>query len=158
MENYTKLNVTIELDTFYQEFLKSYFKTKKGATFAFPKRHELNQILELGLQKQPKNYKPKDYGQKTFKILIPYISWKDVRTYNYISKRIEIVLRRHIISFFRIIFHEEMNKLATLNLQKKERVEIFIVNYNINPKYYDRLIKDYQRYIVSLRRIKSKKK
>ena len=62
--------ITICLDRHYQRFLRAKFKCRKE-TFEFPQRHKFNTILEHFVTEAPDNYEDVDYGERSFKILLP---------------------------------------------------------------------------------------
>jgi len=149
--------VNIKLDKFLQEFLCSYFKTPENSFFSFPKGHDLNVKLGILLKKYDGNVTT-NYGENNFKIELLFSDVKNVNTYNHLSKTNAAILTNHISLFYKTVFHEEMNRLRNIGFNKKESVEIFLSNYYLDPKWYDRLIKDYHRYSNRISSIKYRKK
>ncbi len=97
--------------------------------------------------------------ESTFEIELPYSSEKDVRSYNYLSPKRERILIENIILFYKMVFHEEINRLRNLvGFPKKQAVILFMDNYQINDDYYDRVIRSYNRWVEKQSRYKKRKK
>jgi len=142
--------VVIKLDPFYQHFLREHFNQRDEIVFSFPKGHDLLKKFEILLTKYPLDKSQPDHGESKFMIEVPYMQHKNPYVYNYISETRNNILGATIKNFTKMIFHEHMNKYAKVGFQKKQCIEIFMEEYNIDPKYQDRLTKDYQRWIEAV--------
>lgn len=149
---------TIKLDPFLQEFLRGYYNCA-NLVFKFPRED----ADELHLAKKfndlydipPVNYKPFNFGEWEFRIEVPYQDNKDPFYCNYLSKNTMEILANKVFKAFRDDFYDFiMDKRAKGWEEYKDIVLLYMECRRISPQYFDRLIKDYQRW----RNIKKNKK
>ncbi len=151
-------SVTIKLDPFLQDFLRGYFQQPDG-NFVFPKASDFNLKISMLLSKSSASNCIVDVEkEKRFTIQLWNNEYKNVQVYNNLSQRNSDILSEHIYAFFKVIFHEEVNKLRNIGFNKQESVLVFMSNYSLVEDYYDRLIKAYQRYMVNVASIKLRQK
>lgn len=149
--------VTLRIDPFYQRFLRAYFNCI-GPVMEFPPKSDFNLLLTFlankPTSKQIKNnLKPRDFGEYSFKVALPYIKHKDVFYYNYFSERSMQIFQRRIYLFFQLIFHCEMDEgIHNLGLSKKNAIQQFIERYDLLVDDEDRIVKAYFRYEERLRK------
>lgn len=149
----------IRLEPFLQEFLRGYFRWN-NQVFNFPRR-DLNVSAddELGISRRfinlltppPENFKPVDFGTHTFMIEIPYMQDKEPFYYNYISEVRNNAFEEKIRQMQRFHFRERMAELRNDGYEYKTCVEIYMDELNISQNFYDRLIKDANRWRNKLR-------
>jgi len=137
---------TINLDPFYQEFLRAQF-CQNDPVFTFPKGHDLVIRLERYLTVPPVNYKPVTYNNNTFRIEIPYMEHKNPQVHFFMSDRKQKMFAAKVKDFFREIFHEEIRKHRSRNFSKNEAIICFMEDFMISEQYEDRLVKAYNRYM-----------
>ncbi len=154
------ITVKIKLDPFYQEFLRKHFKKQTTNYFMFDKSSDLSIAFQALLIKPPSDYEPFDYGEESFEIEIPYNEHKDPYSYNYISKKANTILNSKIEAYFNSIFHEEVNKLRKppYDFTIQNAIYVFMTNYDLSPKYFDRLEKNHKRYRSAISSIKCRRK
>lgn len=151
---------TAYIDPFYQNFLKEMFDQRNSAVIEFPKNHILQKSLVLLLKPHPEIPEFPDNYNKAWKcaISVPYSQEKDPYYFNYISKRGNNLLSSKIRDFYMIIAHDEMIKYRNQGYEHKDVVVLFMDQYNIDMKYYDRVLKDWQRFRNKFRQKKYRKK
>jgi hypothetical protein len=137
--------VTIRLEPFLQDFLRAHFNCNNGV-FSFPKGEDLCNKMQRLLRTLPETYKSEDYGLYNFEIEIPYMHDKDPFYYRYLSVAAQNAFVERIKDYFEEVFHERIVELRHDGHEKKECIEIFLDEHNLSIQYYDRLIKDYQRW------------
>jgi hypothetical protein len=143
---YSGVYVTIRLDKFYQDFLRSYFSCN-DLIFSFPRGEELSFRLVRLMKKPPEGYIPGKNMSNGFHVSIPKDDDKDPYSFNYLSERGQIIFIEHVRKLYEMVFHESMNKYLHEGFEKKECLEIFIDQYDLSCNYIDRITKDYQRYV-----------
>ncbi|MDA3912266.1 MAG: hypothetical protein PF448_13010 [Bacteroidales bacterium] len=137
---------SIQLDPFYQRFLRNYFE-HTGIVFEFPKNHELSKVFCLLLTRPPLDPEPRDVKKEwEFKIDIPFMQHKNVMYNHYISARANISLAKKIHEFYMLVAHEELIRFRNQGFQHTECIDLFIDKYNLWFENYDRVLKDWQRY------------
>lgn len=157
----TNVITTTRLDFFYQQFLRSHFCNQNNP-FQFPKGHFLNLALEYYLTKPPENYRRQDYGEETFIIEVPRMEFKNADYYNYLSERKQRLFADKVREFAVSIINERINKMKRKGFTKEDCIVVIMEDYDINPKYSDRIRRAYSRYMNAERlrafRKKNKKK
>jgi hypothetical protein len=161
---------TIKLDPFYQQFLRVQFN-QNNPVFKFPakKHHDLKIRFEFYLTPPPEDYKPANYRDWNFHIEIPYSenSIKHPDFYNYISENKNKLYANRIRNYYYDVIHEEFTRLRNKGFKKEECIICVMEDYNFEPKYEERVIKEYQRYLkrerdrrfrIRVKRIKKTKK
>lgn len=170
------ISIEIKLDPFLQHLLRFESQIVEGV-FRFKKNSDLSVKLGVMLKRYPSRvlshsewygnldlqwfYPPTILRKKhahDFEIELPYQEHKNVLYYNYLSPKAELILQKHIKQYYTMIFHEEMNRLRNMGFQKKECLQIFMEQKDIDEDNLDRLQKDYYRYIKKSSKIKSLKK
>ena len=137
---------TIQLDTFFQEFLRAQFN-QFDPVFTFSKGHDLLLRMERYLTSPPEDFKPVSYGDETFRIELPYMEHKNPNVHFYMSDRKQKLFSARVRDYFREIFHEEIRKYRSKNFNKNEAIICFMEDFKISEQYEDRLIKAYNRYM-----------
>jgi hypothetical protein len=151
----------IRLEPFYQQFLKGYYH-EFDIPFKFPREDadELHLAVKFNnmLMPSPPGYKNQNFGIYEFLIEVPYQKEKDPFFYNYISLRRNTIFAERIEMAYKYHFHEEMMKLRNLGYTYKNCVELFMDELHIDAEYYDRCIKDFQRWknAVSVKKYRQK--
>lgn len=140
---------TVTLDPFYQQFLRGHFNDY-DIVFNFPKGHDLRLRLEAFLTPPPPDFvplKPAQYTDDTFLISIPYMEHKNPQVYFYLSEYKQKLFRRRITAFFKDIWHEYAADCKSDGFLKTEIAYMFLEDYYINYSYYERIIREYRRYL-----------
>jgi hypothetical protein len=148
--------VTIKLDRFYQQFLRGHFGVDANP-FIFPNRHDLLLRFEAFLSIAPRDWKPVQLGEEAFHIEIPYMEHKDPNCYNYISKEKNNLFAVRVREFQRMIFHEEFRSLKKTGYNRQECIQIMLEDFGIDQTYFDRVVKEYDRWLISQRQLRYKK-
>jgi len=148
----------IKLDPFLQEFLRGFYSCS-SIVFKFPKENqdELHLAKKFNdlLDSPPADFKPDDFGDKTFMIEVPYIENRDPFYWNYLSKTSNEKLSKKIFEAYRDYYYDFIREKRSKGwCEYKDIVDLFIDKMRLNQKYYDRLTKDYQRWRI----IKNNKK
>jgi hypothetical protein len=115
-------------------------------------------LFNFLLKPSPDDYKLQNFGEETFCIETPYQQDKDPFFYNYISPASNAILVRHITKAFHFFFHEKMMEYRNKGLLYKDCVQLFLDDYQIDAAYYDRCIKDMQRWRNNIAVKKNNKK
>lgn len=147
----------IRLDPFYQEFLRGYYENYE-IVFKFPREDadelEIARKFNRLLMAPPCDYKPIKDDQNTFLVEVPYFKDKDPFWNNYISTIRNESLANAIHRAWRAQFHEKMDEFRNLGFEFKDCIYLYMDEFRISACFYDRLIKDLQRW----RSIKRNKK
>lgn len=158
MSDYT---VTVRLEPFLQRFLKAQFEQSSGQNFKFPARHNFNTMLEFMVTKQPKDFLPPDYGEDTFRIELPTMEYKNVAVHNYLSEKRQIILCKKIKEFMYMKFNFQLSEaIRRYNMTREQAIDFLMEEFGFIPDDYDRLLKEYQRWLKmeQHRRYSQKKK
>lgn len=145
--------IKIRLDEYYQMFLRGYYK-ENDRIFKFPR--EDSDILGLAfkfnnlLMLAPSNSKPVDYGCENFFIEVPYQQNKDPFYYNFLSQKRNEIFFKDIRRAYKFHFEEKMMDYRDAGYDYKSCVELFQDEYNIDPKYFARGIKHYDRWKIKV--------
>jgi hypothetical protein len=107
-----------------------------------------NRILGMFLGISPIDYKQKDYGENTLKVVLPQFRHKDINIYQYLSHRKQAHFVKYIHNWFKVIFHNEINKYIAMGYRRKDSIYLFMDSYDMPESCYDALLKDYNRYMV----------
>jgi hypothetical protein len=138
--------ITIKLDPFHQEFLKGYFKQTFRGAFFWPKGHLITKKFITLLRKPPDNFTSPKFGDWAFSVDVPWMFDKDPYYCHYLSDQGNKMLQKSIREFADMVFHEEMLKLRNNGHEYKDCILLFMEDYQISEKHFDRLLKDYQRF------------
>lgn len=140
-----------------EEYLIRFLEKMYGPSpISFPKKSNFNTLLDVFLDRPPMNHTPvtpEDPG-KFLQVELPYFEQKDIRSYNYLTAKMERAFVKEIWKFFKITFRGEIAQLLVLGLDRKDALEIFMEKYNLPQDCWDALEKDFQRYL----KLRSKKK
>lgn len=136
-------SISINLDPFYQIFLYSFFNRAKGATFYFPKKHDLELYLSF-------NIKEAEGAISTignFKVEIPIGSYQEISK-SFIPLKIQQIFETRVRDFFLLEFHSVMSKLDRMGIRQDDSIYSFIEKYNLpdDEKTFERLKKDFYRW------------
>ena len=55
----------------------------------------------------------------------------------------------YIHNWFKVIFHNEINKYITMGFRRKASIYLFMDSYEMPEDCYEALMKDYNRYMVT---------
>jgi len=148
----------LKLDPFLQEFLRGYYNSN-GLVFKFPREDcdELRLAKKFNdlLTSPPDNFKPQNFGEKEFLIEVPFQENKDPFYFNYITEVGNEKIAKKIFEAYRDYYYDQIREMRSKGwTEYKDIVEIFMDKLNISRKYFDRLLKDYQRWRI----IKNNKK
>ncbi len=152
--------IEIKLDPYLQEFLRGYFD-QNGNVFYWPKNHDITRRFISLLRPKSENikYTKPDNGDWSFRVDIPYnTAGRNPFIVNYLSRDNNKLLAKRIKEFADMVFHEDVIAHRIAGWEYKDCVLIFMDDYNISSKYYDRLLKDFQRLRNNLRQKKYRKK
>jgi hypothetical protein len=161
------ISVIVEVDTFYQQFLKKQFEyDEKSDRLVFPEKSDFNKWLEFYLQPTPSDYQIEDYGDKTLRIAIPNMRSKDVYKFNYLSKNRQVAFRSFVSDYYDVVVHGIYleHKAVSLSAVKKFEIKSFVYflieEFEFSFDNYERIVKDIYRYnlIESNRRNKNGEK
>ncbi len=148
--------VSCECEPYLIRFLESYFET--ASPIEFPRNHDFNFQLTFLVTQPPKNWIEEDYGENNLRIQLPYMENKNAYSYWYLSRRAQTSFVERIRSFYKCVFHEQVNQSIILGFTRKESIEIFIERYNLPGESWDMMKKDYDRYRRNRRLLKLRKK
>ena len=137
---------TINMDPFFQEFLRAQFN-QWDPVFTFPKGHDLLIRMERYLTAPPSDFKPIAYGNETFRVELPWMEHKNPSVHFYMSDRKQKMFSARVRDYFREIFHEEIRKYRSKNFNKNEAIICFMEDFKISEQFEDRLVKAYNRYM-----------
>lgn len=144
----------MKLEPFYQQFLRGFYRNN-NPVFEFPREDgdelEIARKFNYLLMPPPCDYKNKDFGESSFLLEVPFQKGKDPFYYNYLSEKATERLIIHIDKSYRWYFHTRMKEYHCTGFGYKESVELFLDENNINPVFYDRCIKDLQRWRILVR-------
>jgi hypothetical protein len=141
---------TIKLDPFLQEFLRGYYNCN-SIVFKFPREdadelHLAKKFNDL-FDNPPRDFKPFIFGNWEFRIEIPYQVHKDPFYFNYLSIRTMQILSKKVFDAWRDDYYDFIREKRSKGWHNyKDIVELYMEARRISPEYYDRLIKDYQRW------------
>lgn len=173
----------IKLELFYQEFLRGMYVCY-DPIFSFPEFNSRDLIMyQFYRQLRPKPVKQRTFpnSEEVFMIEVPRVDITDTSVpqkhpeyYNYIPEIGEELVFKTIETHFRFVFTEHVEsymteiknrlpegKILSNKLKKRQyddAVKDFMSKYNISEQYFDRLIKDFSRLRVCLRRQKFRQK
>jgi len=153
----SEYTTTVSLEPFYQRFLRANFKRngedqKEGEPFMFPLRDDFSMWLGRALNRCPSDYTPPNYGENEFRIVIPYNEYKNPASYNYISAKRQIPFRRLVHQYLFSLFHEQLKDLVErLHYTRSEAIDHLQEEFGFVPDDYDRLVKEYQRWLKKRR-------
>lgn len=108
-----------------------------------------NRMLGMFLAIAPLGYQQKDHGDNTLKVVLPQFRHKDIRIYNYMSARKQTHFVKYIHNWFKVIFHNEMNKYIAMGFRRKDSIYLFMDSWDMPESSFDALLKDYNRYMVT---------
>lgn len=149
----TGIYVTIRLDPFLQQFLRGYFECDE-VVFSFPRQSGkcwLPLAFKTALWYAPRDFRPKTYGDETFRIEIPEMKDKDPEYHNYISDRANSEFGKAIRSFYSSVAYSFFDEAKYARYGPKSIISMFIDRYSIDPVFEDRVARDYSRYNLNLR-------
>jgi hypothetical protein len=152
---------TIKLDPFFQRFLRTQFEQERDDVFVFPARHDFNALLAFLVQPVPSDYKTPDFGKWTFRVALPYMEYKNVNVYNYLSKKAQQTFSNKVRRYMNRLFHDELGEaVCRYGLTRTEALDHLVDTFGFLPEDYDRLLKEYQRWrkAENMRRLRRRKK
>jgi len=130
------------------QYLIRYLETLYGdQPIVFPKKSHFSKFLDVFLLQPPLDYVETDHGENTLSILLPYFEDKDVRSYNYLTKKRQEAFINEIRKHFKITYRSEIAKSLVCGLDRQDALAIFIEKYNLSQDTWDFLEKDFQRYL-----------
>lgn len=141
---------TVKLDPFLQQFLRGHFKCQEPI-FIFPKGEDLLLRLEYFLSIPPRDFRPSNFGEWTFRIQVPAMEHKNPLSYFYLSEKKMILFSTRIRNFQRDVFHELIGVGIRRGMYKSEIIQSLMEDYNIDPKFEDRIQREWSRYKESIR-------
>lgn len=148
---YSGIFVVCRIDPFYQQFLRAQFKQKQ-IIFRFPHNHDLEVALKTYLTNhKPETDKPTPTGNEAFRLAIPPMDHKDPREYNKLSDKKQQLLADKIKRYYRHVIHDEIGRLRQKGFHVNEIIYIILEDFNFNFRYYDRVEKEYKRWLNSQR-------
>jgi len=143
----SEYTVTLSMEPFLQRFLCFQFGRVMGSDFAFPNRHDFNRLLEFMLMPCPNDYKPRNYGENQFRIVIPMMQHKNVATFNYLSETRQGVFCNKVRRYMYMLFHEQLTEaILQQGYTRIEAIDHLREESGFTPDDYDRLVKEYQRW------------
>lgn len=144
----------MSMDVHYQRFLRRQFKSY-GDLFEFPQRHQFNVMLDLFVAVAPEGYEEPDYGENTFRILLPATEYGDMKR-NWLSETRERIFKQKVRDYYEWIVTEQIGRLMKgsrgndpVSLNRKECTLALIDEYGFDDgdsDSYDRLYKLVSRY------------
>lgn len=157
----SEYSVTIRMEPFFQRFLCAQFDQERNDVFVFPARHDFNKLLSFLVQPVPADYKPLDYGEWTFRILLPHMEHKNVAVYNYLSQKGQRTFMNRVRGYMNMLFHDEMSKAVFGHgMTRIEVVDHLADSFGFTTDDYDRLLKEFHRWrnAETMRRKRRKEK
>jgi len=153
--------ITIKLEPYYQEFLRSQFNQNENV-FSFPRGHDLLMRLEFFLAIPPPDYIPEPTplnDPKIFRIAVPFMEHKHVDTYTYLSQSSHDAFVSRIKNYYKIVIHDIISKSIRKGFKKTEIIEKLMEDFQLSDFGNDRIKKSYKRYLDTerTRRFRMKK-
>ncbi|MFZ4522999.1 MAG: hypothetical protein ACOYNC_14915 [Bacteroidales bacterium] len=123
----------------------------------FPAMSDPNRLLGKLIAVAPLNHVQENYGENTLSVVLPQFRYKDITLYHYLSERKQKMIENYIHGWFKVVFHIEMNNYITLGYKRKDSIFLFMDTYEMPEQCFDALLKDYNRYMVTVSKYGEKK-
>lgn len=150
----SEITTTIKLDPFYQRFLCFNFPQedgmpqKFGKAFEFPARNDFSTWIGFSVSRCPEDYRTPQYGEHEFRIRIPYLEHKNPEYFNFISEKRQRIFKRMVHDYMAMLFHDELKKaIDKFGYNRMEAIDHLQEEFGFTPDDYDRLLKEYQRWM-----------
>lgn len=143
-----------------EPYLIKYLENKYGKQpIEFPKKDRFGAIIPHLLRKpyDSENQFEK-YGQSNLTVVLPWCEEKNVLYHNFMPASSQALFADIIFKAFRAEFHDFMNEAFNCGAEIVEAVNVFIDLNGLDPKEFDRLIKERQRYKSAQRLAKWRQK
>jgi len=140
------ITIKLQCPKYLIEFVESYYQCKSPVLFR--NGDEMNKFLVHFLSRPPRGYIEEKFqnGENFLEIIIPFLEEKNV-LYNYfLSARAKKLFVSRLEIFFRIKFHEDVDKSVYEHFKIKDAILLFMDKYSLSPEIFEMLQKDYQRY------------
>lgn len=161
----SEYSTVIKLDPFLQRFLMAQHSqadyARNGKIFVFPLRDDFAILLCSLVSPVPCDYVVPDYGGWTFRVKLPFMDHKNVEVYNYMSKRSCVTFGNHVRRNLNVLFHSELSDVVyKKHFTRTEAIDYLADQFGFLPDDYDRLLKEYQRWIKNeqVKRYRKRKK
>lgn len=117
----------------------------------FPKRDRLNDLLQLLLDKPPRDHNHKPPESCYLEVIIPYFENLNVMSYHYLSERNQVLFSKKVKQMFNATFIDFMEECFRNDISKSDSVCLFLEKYEIP---FDSKIEDMLRkYLYRSKRI-----
>jgi hypothetical protein len=110
---------TLELDPFYQAFLRARFQVPEGEPFRFSKGHDLSLFFQALLRPAPPHFMEPDFGEDSFLIEIPFIEHKNPATYRYVSPERMVMFSSRVMRYWKMVAHDIITQARRMGMEKK---------------------------------------
>ncbi len=146
--------VTVRLDPFYQNFLRSFYHCNKPF-MEFPDGDDLEYCISSLIKEVPKEtlgvIEESEPDESDFKIEIKLRSWQLNADDWYLNREGLKFFASRVSEMFQFEFHEEVKKKVNskkIRWLQKDAIEHFMIMYNIpiSTTNYERLAKEFQRW------------
>jgi hypothetical protein len=142
--------ITVQLDPFYQSFLRSFFNCRKRF-MEFPIDDDLEYCISSLLKPIPEGYSNEWNNEWNFNVEIPLRTWQSNSANWMLTPEGKKIFAQRVKGMFDYEFHDEVQKLVSQKKRKwllKEAIEFFMEKFDIpvTTTNYERLAKDFQRW------------
>jgi hypothetical protein len=112
--------IVINLDKHYQRFLRKQFNCYNDI-FEFPNKHKFNTILEFFVSNAPDDFTDPDWGENSFKILLPSLEYENDNL-RYLSVVKEKAFKSKIREYYEWIIIDRVKKMMALYRKDKDGI------------------------------------
>jgi hypothetical protein len=118
----------------------------------FPKKDRFNTMISFALQKPPADYKGEpSYGNETLKIMLPFMEYKNVDSWNYLSPMAQADIASKMKAFLKAEFHSFMDDAKNNGFNQVSACYMFMEQNDISPVAFDMFKRERNRYLQRIR-------
>lgn len=117
------------MEPYLKAFLLSCYNQQEPVFF--PKRDQLNDMLQLLLARPPKDLKPVPPDPDQLEVVIPYFENLNIMSYHYLSPNNQQVFARRVKQIFRVTYLDFMDECFRHEMRRNDAIYLFIEKYNI---------------------------
>lgn len=141
-----RITVKISMEPHLKAFLLAVYR--QDPPIFFPKKDKLNDLIQLLLDKPPRDCKHKPHPEGEYlEVIIPYFEFKNIMSYHYLSADNQRIFCRRAKKLFWVTFEDFMDECFRQDLRRNDAINLFIDKYNIpvDSKIEDMLRKEIYR-------------
>lgn len=117
------------MEPYLKAFLLSCYNQQEPVFF--PKRDQLNDMLQLLLARPPKDLKSVPPDPDQLEVVIPYFENLNIMSYHYLSPNNQQVFARRVKQIFRVTYLDFMDECFRHEMRRNDAIYLFIEKYNI---------------------------